>query len=216
MNIQRVLIADDHPIPRSGLRCLIQRDAFYQVVAEASNGREAVELAARHAPDLAVIDVAMPMLNGIDAAHQIIGRNSRTAVAVLSMHADECYVLRALLVGVRAYVLKESAESELLSALHALVSGQTYFSPKVADMLRQDWAERLRDNERADSFELLTPREREIVQLAGEGKANKEIAAILQLSVYTVETHRGNILEKLGLHTTADLILFAVRKGLVR
>ncbi len=212
----RILLADDHAILRSGLRLLIEREPDCAVVAEAANGREAVQLAERHAPDMVVIDVAMPLLNGIEASRQILAALPKTAIAILSMHSDETYILRALRAGVRAYILKESAASELLTAIRLLASGRTFFSPKVARLLEEDYIRRLRDEELTDSYELLTTREREVLQLIAEGKVNKEIAELLRLSLYTVETHRSHILDKLNLHSTADLILYAVRKSLVR
>ncbi|MBI4909204.1 MAG: response regulator transcription factor [Acidobacteria bacterium] len=209
-----VLIADDHAIVRAGLRLLIERDGSNQVVAEAADGREAVRLASAHTPRIAVMDIAMPLLNGIEAARQISKESPRTAVIVLSMHCDVSYVVRALRAGVKGYVLKESAESELLTALDTVASGRTFFSAKVSTLLDGDAARRMRQQAVPDTLELLTAREREVLQLVGEGKANKEIATLLGVSLTTVETHRANMLEKLDLHSTADLILFAVRNGM--
>jgi len=211
-----VLIADDHSIVRAGLRLLIEREGAYRVIAEASDGREAVRLAMEHAPQVVVMDIAMPLLNGIEATRQIVTESPRTAVIVLSMHSDVSYVIRALRAGVKAFVLKESAEGELIAALDAVVRGRTFFSSKVSAMLATNPALRMREQDVPDSLELLTSREREVLQLVGEGKANKEISALLHVSVTTVETHRANILQKLDLHSTADLILYAVRSGLVK
>jgi DNA-binding NarL/FixJ family response regulator len=211
----RVLLADDHAILRSGLRLLLEREPDLTVIAEASDGREAVTHIENGAADVAVMDVGMPGLNGVEATVHILRKRPRTAIVMLSMHGDETYVLRCLRAGARAYVLKESAEGELIAAIRAVSAGRTFFSPKVARLLQQDHIARMRRDGAVDSFELLTAREREILQLIGEGNVNKEIAARLSLSLYTVETHRGNILEKLGLHGTADLILYAVRKGIV-
>jgi two-component system response regulator NreC len=216
MSSKTVLIADDHSIVRAGLRLLIERDGVYRVTAEAADGREAVRLATEHAPQIVVMDIAMPLLNGIEATRQIVSENARTAVIVLSMHNDVSYVVRALKAGTKAFVLKESAEGELLMALDAVASGRTYFSTKVRALLATGPALRMREEGLPDSLDLLTGREREVLQLVGEGKANKEIAALLHVSVTTVETHRANILQKLDLHSTADLILYAVRNGIVK
>lgn len=215
MNRIRVLLADDHAILRAGLRLLLEREPDFVVVAEAGDGRAAVESLAREPADVAVMDVAMPGLNGIEATAQIARQYPKTAVIMLSMHSDEAYVLRCLRAGARGYILKESAEHELIAAMRAVVAGKSYFSPKVKRLLREDHVARLERSGSADRFELLTSREREILQLIAEGNSNKEVAARLFLSVYTVETHRKNILEKLHLHGPADLILYAVRKGMV-
>lgn len=211
----RILLADDHTLVRAGLRLLIERQPDLTVVAEASDGRQAIELAAAHSPEVAVIDVAMPGLNGIEAAAEILRARPATAIAMLSMHSDEGYVLRCLRAGTRGYVLKDSAESDLIAAIHALAAGKSFFSAKVSQLLKEDHVLKLRIQGGSDSLELLTAREREILQLIGEGNSNKDVANRLNLSLYTVETHRGNILQKLHLHGTADLILYAVRRGLV-
>ncbi|MEP7355071.1 MAG: response regulator transcription factor [Acidobacteriota bacterium] len=211
----RILLADDHAVMRSGLRALLQQQADFEVVAEASDGREAVALAESTRPDVAVMDLTMPNLNGTEASRQITAKYPNVAVVILTMHSDEAYVLRALKAGARGYLLKESAEAELISAIRAVQQGKAFFSPAVSKVLVQDYVRQLQDKDIEDSYELLTPREREILQLIAEGKSNKDVANLLNLSVYTVETHRGNILEKLGLHTVPELILYAVRKGVI-
>jgi len=211
----RILLADDHTVMRRGLRALLERQAEFEVVAEASDGAEAVELAAAHKPDVVVMDIGMPMLNGIEAARRITDKYSGTAVVILSMHSDESYVLRTLKAGARGYLLKDSPESDLINAIRAVHQGKAFFSPVISKMLVEDYMRQMRQRGVEDSYELLTPREREILQLLGEGKSNKEIAARLELSLHTVETHRGNMLEKLNLRSTAELILYAVRKGIV-
>jgi two-component system, NarL family, response regulator NreC len=211
----RVLLADDHAILRAGLRLLLEREPDLAVVGEAGDGRSALEWLSREPDEVAVMDVGMPGLNGIEATAQIARQYPRTAVIMLSMHSDETYVLRCLRAGARGYILKESAEHELIAAIRSVMAGKSYFSPKVKRLLQQDHVAQLRRSGAEDRFELLTEREREILQLIAEGNSNKEVAARLFLSVYTVETHRKNILEKLQLHGPADLILYAVRRGMV-
>ena len=211
----RIVLADDHAVMRTGLRLVLERQPDFEVVGEASDGREAVGLAQQHRPEVVVMDVTMPNLNGIEAARQISGALPETSIVMLSMHSDEAYVLRALKAGARGYLLKESAESDLISAIRAVHGGKAFFSPAVSRMLVEDYVRQLQDREIEDSYELLTTREREVLQLIAEGKSNKEIAGVLNLSLYTVETHRGNLMEKLGLHTVPELILYAVRKGVI-
>jgi two-component system, NarL family, response regulator NreC len=210
----RILLADDHNILRDGLRLLLERQGFV-VVAEASDGREAVRMAEEHRPDVAVMDVAMPVLNGIDATSRIVETCAPTAVIILSMHHDESYIVRALNAGARGYLLKDSLKADLIAAVNAVSQGHSYFSPKVSLLLQEDYFREMADKQKSDTFELLTAREREILQLAAEGRSNKEIAGLLHVSVYTVETHRGHILQKLNLHTVPELILYAVRKGII-
>jgi two-component system response regulator NreC len=211
----RIVLADDHSVMRSGLRALLQQYPGLQVVGEANDGREALELVESLKPDVAVLDVTMPNLNGIDAARQIVAKQLGTAIIVLSMHSDESYVLRAMKAGVHGYLLKESAEIDLLHAIQAVTQGKAFFSPAVSRMLVEDYVRQLQDKEIEDSYDLLTDRQREILQLIAEGKSNKDVANMLNLSLYTVETHRSNILQKLNLHTVPDLILYAVRKGVI-
>ena len=211
----RVLVADDHAIVRSGLRLLLEREPDLAVVGEASDGRSALDWIDHEQADVAIIDVAMPGLNGIEAASQIARKHPKISIVMLSMHSDEAYVLRCLRAGARAYVLKESAENELIAAIRAVTQGKSFLSPKVRHLLQRDDLERMRRSGN-ESGDLLTGREREILQLIAEGHSNKEIASRLFLSVYTVETHRKNILDKLRLRGTADLILYAVRKGIIQ
>ena len=212
----RILLADDHTIIRSGLRLLLEQQPDFKFVEEAADGRECVELVSIHHPEIAVLDIGMPQLNGIEATQQIVSREPRTQVVILSMHSDEGYVLRALKAGARAYILKNSAEADLIRAVRTVSEGKSFFSPVISKMLLEDYIRQIRDKEVEDSYDLLTPREREILQLLAEGKTNKEAAKILKLSLYTVETHRGNILEKLNLHGVPELILYAVRKGIIQ
>lgn len=211
----KVLIADDHGVVRKGLRLLLEQYREIEVLGEASNGREAVHLASELTPDVVILDIAMPLLNGIDAAEQIRKANSDVGIIILTMFADEGYVLRALNAGVKGYLLKESAEEDLLHAVRAVASGKPFFSPAITQTLLEDYMRVLKQDGLSDTFELLTAREREVLQLLAEGKSNKEAANILQVSLYTVESHRTNLMQKLNLHNTAEIVLYAVRKNLV-
>jgi len=211
----RVLLADDHVIVRRGLRLLLDREPDIAVVGEAADGREAGQRAGELTPNVVVLDIAMPNLNGIEAARQITAAAPDTAVVMLSMHSDETYVLRALKVGARGYVLKDAPEGELIACIRAVHGHKAYFSPAVSKLLVEDYVRQMQQRNVEDSYELLTGREREILQLLAEGKSNKEIAQLLNLSLYTVETHRGNVLQKLNLHSVPELILYAVRKGII-
>src|ERR1039458_2289318 len=215
MNTIRILLADDHRGVRRGLCMLLESQPGFQVVAEASEERQAVAMAAEHAPDIAVLDVAMPLLNGIEAASQISAKLPQTAIVFLSMHSDEGYVLKALKAGARAYLLKDSAENDLIGAVEAVSEGKAFFSPAISKMLVEDYVRQMKERSVEDSYDLLTTREREILQLLAEGKSNKDVANILNLSPHTVETHRRNILQKLNLHSGAELILYAIRKGVI-
>jgi DNA-binding NarL/FixJ family response regulator len=215
MRKTRILLADDHKLMRSGLKALIEQQPDLTVVGEADDGRQAVALAISLKPDLLVMDIGMPNLNGIEAAHQITQANSGTAIVILSMHSDESYVLRALKAGAKGYLLKDSAESDLIRAVHAVAGGKSFFSPAVSKVLLDDYVRKLQRSGAEDAYDLLTPREREVLQLIAEGKSNKDVANLLNLSVYTVETHRSNIMEKLNLRGIPELILYAVRKGII-
>jgi len=211
----RILLADDHIVMRTGLRSLLERQPNLEVVGESENGRETVDLVTSLKPDVVVMDVGMPVLNGIEATKTIVTQHPNTAVVILSMHVDESYVMRALKAGARGYLLKDSAPADLISAIQAVSQNKSFFSPKVSRILAEDYVRVLKQKGAVDSYDLLTSREREILQLIAEGKANKEVAAALNISPYTVETHRSHILEKLNLHNPAELILYAVRKGII-
>ena len=211
----RVLLADDHNLMRRGLRLVVEQQPDLEVVGEAEDGRQAVALSVSLRPDVAVLDIGMPNLNGIEAAKQITDGASGAAVVILSMHSDETYILRALKAGARGYLLKDSAESDLVRAIRSVAEGKSFFSPAVSKVLLEDYVKKLQRTGSEDSYDLLTPGEREILQLIAEGKSNKEVANILHLSVYTVETHRANIMEKLKLKSVPELILYAVRKGII-
>jgi DNA-binding NarL/FixJ family response regulator len=212
----RILLADDHAILRQGLRRILESYPDFTVVAEAASGLAAVDLARQLQPDVAIVDVGMAGLNGIEATAQLLRRSPRTAVLILSMHNDERYVTRALKAGASGYLLKDSVEEDLIQAIQSVCQGGRFFSPAVARLLasRQSAAAVLDQVE--DRYELLTERERQVHQLLAEGKSNKEIASLLGLSLHTVETHRTRIMEKLDVHSAAELVLGAVRRGLVR
>ena len=212
----RILLADDHTVVRKGLRLLLENEPDFQVVAEAANGREAVALAEDHRPDVVVLDIAMPLLNGVEAARQITGKLASTAVVILSMHSDEAYVLKALKGGARGYLLKDSADNDLIEAVKAVFAGKSFFSAAISKMLVEDYVREMQERKVEDSYDLLTTREREVLQLFAEGKNNKDVANLLNLSLYTVETHRANIFQKLNLHSSAELVLYAIRKGVIR
>ena len=211
----RVLVADDHTILRQGLRALLCRQSDMEVVGEASDGREAVDACVREKADVLLMDIGMVGMNGIEATRRITADHPSTRVAILSMHSDESYVRRALKAGAMAYLLKESAQDDIVTAIRSVAGGKSFFSPRVRSILQDDYMREMENAGCEDSYELLTAREREILQLITEGRSNKDMAARLDLSLYTIETHRRHILEKLNLHSAADLILYAVRKGLV-
>jgi two-component system response regulator NreC len=211
----RVLLADDHQLMRSGIRLMLEREGDLTVVGEASDGREAVALAKSLKPDVVIMDIGMANLNGIEAARQMTQERPELAVMMLSMHSDESYVLRALRAGARGYLLKDSAEPDLIKAVHVVAGGKSFFSPAVSRLLLDDYVRKLKRSGTDDPYDLLTPRERELLQLIAEGKSNKDIANLLNLSVYTVESHRSNLMEKLHLRGLPELILYAVRKGII-
>jgi two-component system response regulator NreC len=210
----RILLADDHTLFRHGLRRILEENPQFQVVAEASSGLEAVEQAERNQPDVAIVDIGMKELNGVEATAQILRHSPKTAVLILSMHSDERYVIRAVKAGARGYMLKDAVEEGLIRAIHLLHRGQAYFSPAVANALRNGHRQ-ARTREVEDRYELLTERERQIYHLLAEARSSKEIANRLGLSVHTVETHRTRIMEKMELHGIAELVLSAVRRGLI-
>jgi two-component system, NarL family, response regulator NreC len=211
----RILLSDDHNILRDGMRLLLERQPGFVVVGEASDGRETLDLVQNHLPDVVVMDIAMPNMNGIEATRRITEKHPSMGVVILSMHYDESYVIRSLKAGARAYLLKDAMKSELIAAIHAVAEGRSFFSPKISRILQEDYVQALGRKGADDSYELLTDREREILQLVAEGKTNKEIANTLGLSLYTVDTHRTHILQKLNLHSVPEVILYAVRKGII-
>jgi two-component system response regulator NreC len=211
----RVLLADDHAIVRRGLRSLLESDPTLTVVAEAGDGMEALRLAEQHRPDVVILDVAMPMMNGIEVAARVQKLDPAARVLILSMHADEAYILRALAAGARAYLLKDATDEDLLPAIRAVTAGRRFFSPAVSAVLVDDYVRQVQARGLTDSYHLLTGREKEVLQLLAEGRSNKEVAALLDVGLSTVETHRANLMQKLNLHNTAEIVLYAVRKRLI-
>ncbi len=211
----RVLLADDHGVVRKGLRFLLESEPDLEVVGEAADGRQAVDMTSQLRPDVVVMDIAMPRLNGIDATSQIVKQNPDVGVIMLSMYSDEEYLVRTLTAGAKGYLLKDSAETDLVSAVHSVRDGKPFFSPAITKTLLDDYVRRLQQRGLADSYELLSDREREVLQLLAEGKTNKEVATIFNLSTHTVETHRTHIMQKLNLHNTAEIVLYAVRKKII-
>jgi two-component system, NarL family, response regulator NreC len=211
----RILIADDHGIVREGLRLKLEQNQHFQVVGEAADGREAVRLANELKPDLAIVDIGMPVLNGIEATVQIVKRNPRIGVIILSMHADESYLARTLTAGAKGYLLKDTAQEDLHRAVQTVAQGKPFFSPAIAKIMLEDYMRQLQQRGLQDSYDLLTDREKEILQLLAEGKSNKEVATILNVSPYTIETHRTHMMQKLDLHSSADIVLYAVRKKII-
>lgn len=211
----RLLIGDDHTLMRQGLRKILEERSDWEVVAEAGDGRTAVRQALALQPDVAILDVGMPQLNGIDATAQIVRKLPSVHVLILSMHEDEAYITRAVRAGARGYVLKDSAGADLIDAVAAVAAGKSYFSPPVARVVLDEYVRRLADRGIEDRYDSLSEREREIFQLVAEGRSTKEVAELLSVSPATVETHRAHILQKLDIHSTAELVLYAVRRGVI-
>lgn len=212
----RIVLADDHTIVRQGLRKLLEEQPEWEVVAEAGDGREAVRLAEQYRPDVVIVDVAMPLLNGIEATRQITKRVPETRVLVLSMHADEVYVSQILQAGATGYLLKDSADVDLVKAVGEAAQGRSFFSPAIARAMLDDYRRHPTEKGVANRYDALSEREREVFQLIAEAKTNKEIAVLLSISPSTVETHRSHIMDKLDLHSAAEIVLYAVRRGVIR
>ena len=211
----RVLLADDHGIVRRGLKSLLESQPGVTVVGEAADGLEALRLCTALKPDVLILDVAMPKMNGIELASRVQKTENPPRVIILSMHADEAYIIRALAAGARGYLLKDATDEDLIPALRSVIAGKPYFSPAVSAVLMEDYVRQLQSRGLTDSYHLLTQREREVLQLLAEGRSNKEVATLLDLGVSTVETHRANLMQKLNLHNTAEIVLYAVRKGII-
>jgi two-component system, NarL family, response regulator NreC len=211
----RILLGDDHTLVRQGLRKILEEHPEWTVIAEASNGRDVVRQTLELEPDVVVLDIGMPLLNGIEATRQIARRLPQVSILILSMHAQEAYVTQAMKAGARGYLLKDSADTDLIRAVAAVAAGKSFFSPAVAKVMLDDYVRHLSDKGIVDRYETLSEREREILQLIAEAYSNKEIADLLSVSPATVETHRAHILQKLDVHNTAELVLFAVRHGVI-
>jgi two-component system, NarL family, response regulator NreC len=211
----KILVADDHGIVRKGIGLQLAQVEHFQLVGEASDGREAVGAAETLKPDVVIMDIAMPNLNGIDATAQIMKRVPDVGVILLSMHSDESYLARALAAGARGYLVKDTADTEIVRAVETVAQGKPFFSAKISKLLVEDYMRQLQLRGVTDSHDLLTEREKETLQLLAEGKSNKEVARILNIGLTTAETHRANVMAKLGLHSTAEIVLYAVRKKII-
>jgi len=211
----RILLGDDHRLVRQGLRKILEDRSDWLIVGEASDGRESVKQVLALAPDVAILDIGMPLLNGIEATRQIVRRAPRVRVLILSMHLNEAYVTRALQAGAMGYLLKDSADTDLILGVAAVSAGKSFFSPAVAKVMLDDYVRHLAGKGIVDRYDSLSEREREIFQLVAEGRSNKAIADLLFVSPTTVETHRAHILQKLDVHNTAELVLYAVRRGVI-
>lgn len=216
MSALRILIADDHELARQGIRSLLEdHDDEWEICAEARDGREAVDFACQLKPDICLLDVGMPNLNGLDAARQILAMSPEARILILTIHDSEQVVREVLAAGARGFLLKSDAGRDLVAAVEALQNRRTFFTSKVAQMMLDGYLRPQEDTHMA-SQPILTPREREVIQLVAEGKSTKEVAIALSLSVKTAETHRTNLMRKLDLHSVADLTLYAVRNGIVQ
>jgi two-component system response regulator NreC len=213
--VTRILLADDHTLVRQGLRRILEEQPDWQVVAETGNGLDAVKLASDLQPDVVILDIGMPQLNGLEATRQIAKKLPAARVLILSMHADEVHITKAIEAGAVGYLVKDSADTELVRAVTATAEGKSYFSPAAAAVLLGEYRRSLARRGVTDRYELLSDREREVLQLMAEGHSTKSIAAVLGISPATVETHRSHVFEKLDLHSIAEAVLYAVRRGLI-
>lgn len=211
----RILLGDDHTLLRHGLRKILEDNTGWEVVAEAGNGRDAVCAAVAEQPDVAILDIGMPLLNGLEATRQIARRVPGCRVLILSMHSDEHYITRALQAGAKGYLLKDSADRDLMRGVTAVAAGKTFFSQVIAQSMLEDYVRRVASRSTVDPYDSLSEREREVLQLLAEGHSNKDVALILSISPATVETHRAHISQKLDVHNTAELVLYAVRRGII-
>jgi two-component system response regulator NreC len=211
----RIVLGDDHTLLRQGLRKILEERPDWQVVAEAGDGREAVRQIVAVRPDVAILDIGMPLLNGIDATRQVVRRLPECRILILSMHANEAYIIQALKAGAKGYMLKDSADTDLIRGVSSVAAGKSFFSPDVAKVMLDDYVRHLAEKGIVDRYDSLSEREREIFQLVAEGRSNKDVAELLSVSPATVETHRAHILQKLDVHNTAELVLYAVRRGVI-
>jgi DNA-binding NarL/FixJ family response regulator len=211
----RIVLGDDHTVVRQGLRKILEGHEDWEVVGEAADGREAVRMTLALEPEVAILDIGMPLLSGIEATRQIVRRQPGSGVLILSMHAEEAFITQALQAGARGYLLKDSADTDLIRGVTAVAAGKSFFSPAAAKVMLDDYLRHLAKKGIVDRYEALSEREREIFQLVAEGHSNKDVADLLSISVATVETHRAHILQKLDVHSTAELVLYAVRRGVI-
>jgi two-component system, NarL family, response regulator NreC len=216
MTTLRIVLADDHTLFRQGLRRVLEEQAGWQVMAEASDGAEAVRLTLECEPDIVILDIAMPRLNGVEATRQIVRRLPDVRILILSMYSDDLYITQALQAGARGFILKDSADADLVRAVRDLAAGKSYFTPDVSKVVLNDYVRHLAERGVSDRFDALSEREREVFQLIAEGHSNKAIAQLLNVSPGTIETHRARIMEKLDVHSAAEIVLYAVRKGVIR
>jgi len=216
MDHLHIVLADDHTLFRQGVRRVLEEQAGWQVVAEASDGAEAVRLTLEREPHIVILEIAMPRLNGVEATRQIARRLPDVRVLILSMYSDDLYITQSLQAGAHGFILKDSADADLVRAVRDLAAGKSYFSPAVSKVVLDDYVRHLADRGVTDRFDALSEREREVFQLIAEGHSNKDIAQLLHLSPGTVETHRARIMEKLDVHSAAQIVLYAVRKGVIR
>ena len=215
MNMIRVLLAEDHTIVRKGLRSLLDAESDIQVVGEAENGREAIDKVEELRPDIVVMDITMPGLNGLEATRQIKKRFPDVQILILTVHTSEEYVVQILRAGASGYLVKQAAPTELISAIQAASRGEAFLSPSISKKVVEDYVQRAGVTAESDSLQRLTAREREVLQLIAEGYSTREIAEQLHISVKTAETHRAHLIEKLGIHSTAELTQYAIRKGVI-
>jgi len=211
----RIFLADDHQLLRQGIRKILEEEPDWDVVGEASDGRDCVKQVLELLPDVAILDIGLPQLNGIEATKQITRRAPEIKILILSMHLNEAYVTRALQAGAAGYMLKDSADTDLRLGVTSVASGKSFFSPAVARIMLDDYVKHLADKGLTDRYDSLSEREREIFQLLAEGRSNKETAELLGISPATVDTHRGHIFQKLDVHNTAELVLYAIRRGVI-
>jgi DNA-binding NarL/FixJ family response regulator len=216
MDALRLLVADDHEIVRKGLRSILEAQPGWQVAAEASDGREAVDKAKEIKPDVTVMDIGMPSLNGLEAARQILKHDVRAKILILTMHESDPLIREVLDAGARGYVLKTDASRDLVAAVNAIRSNKTFFTAKVAQIVLDGYLDKKPKKETENAQSRLTPRQREIVQLLAEGKSSKEVAVALNLSVKTAETHRANIMRRLDCHSVSELVRYAVRNNIIQ
>jgi DNA-binding NarL/FixJ family response regulator len=215
VNKVRLFLGDDHRLVRTGFRKILEERPDFEIIGEASDGRTSVRQVLALKPNVAVLDIGMPLLNGIEATRQIVQQDNQVRVLILSMHVNEAYVVQALQAGAMGYMLKDSADADLILGVSAVAAGKSFFSPAVAKVMIDDYVRHLAERGQTDRFESLSEREREILQLVAEGHSNKETADLLSLSPATIVTHRAHIMQKLDVHNTAELVLYAVRRGII-